>query len=94
MERNDEMIWREVFVRRMDSMDKRQEEVQMKLEENTEATTRIEASTREVVQLLESMKGAARILELIAKVFKPIGVLIGVGVSVWGMVSMIKGGGK
>jgi hypothetical protein len=61
----DQGLWRREITARMDSFEE-------KLDGNTDATERIEASTTELLDLLNSWKGAMRVLEILGKVAKPI----------------------
>lgn len=81
-------LWRQVYGERLDSLSDRQVEMNAQLQENTEATQRIEASTGELVTMLESWKGAMRVLEMIGKVAKPIGMIATACAAVWGFMHM------
>ena len=61
----DQGLWRKEIVARMDSFED-------KLDGNTNATQRIEASTTELLEVLNSWKGAMRVLDVLGKVAKPI----------------------
>jgi len=60
---------------------------------NTAATNGVKADTSEVVELLRSVKGAFRVLDLFAKLAKPLGVLAMAAVAFAGLFSAFKGGG-
>ena len=62
----------------------------LRLSENTEATNRIDESTKEVVLAFNSAKGAFRVLEFIGMLAKPIFLLISVSAVVYGTVTWAK----
>ena len=57
------------------ALNARVDELERKLSENTELTKRVEANTAELVDILESWKGAMKVIEFLSKLAKPIGVL-------------------
>lgn len=57
------------------ALDGRVDELERKLAENTAATKRVEDNTREVVDILQSWKGAMKVIEFLGKLAKPVGVL-------------------
>ncbi len=61
--------WRRAFSIRMDN-------VERELAKNTETTTKVEESTREVVDLLVSFKGAMKVLELLGKLARPLAYIV------------------
>lgn len=68
---HDAELWRQTFAMRMDAFEQ-------KLEENTESTQRVEDSTRELVSILNSWKGAMTVFEFIGKIAKPLAAILGV----------------
>lgn len=53
----------------------------------------VKADTAELVELLHSVKGAFKVLDLIGRLAKPLGAIIMLGVALAGFMSAIKGGG-
>lgn len=88
----DAALWRQSYGQRLDALSDRQEEMHGQLEENTAATRRIEASTSELVTILESWKGAMRVLETLGKVAKPIAAITAAMAAIWGLFHL--GGAK
>ena len=67
-EKDELQIWREDQARRIDELERR-------LDKNTESINRVEANTKEVVEILQSWKGAMNVLEFLGKLAKPLGAL-------------------
>jgi fibrillarin-like rRNA methylase len=61
------------------------------LAENTTSTRAIEVSTAELVEFLNAMKGAFRVLDIIGKAAKPLSYIAAVVAAVLGIVTTIKG---
>lgn len=70
-EDHDAELWRRSFALRMDAFEN-------KLEENTESTQRVEDSTKELVAILNSWKGAIQVLEFLGKIAKPVAAIAAV----------------
>lgn len=70
------LLWREVF-------DVRLETLERKLDANTEATEKLADSTKAVVDLLQSWKGAMRILQGLSKILTPLTALFAFAAAVW-----------
>jgi hypothetical protein len=70
-EDHDAELWRRSFALRMDAFEH-------KLEENTESTQRVEDSTKELVAILNSWKGAIQVLEFLGKIAKPVAAIAAV----------------
>lgn len=62
------------------------------LAENSKATARVEANTAEMLEAFESWKGAMRVLEMLGKLAKPLGYIIGLGAAIAGLWTAIKTG--
>lgn len=78
---------------RMQSIDERMQSIRDDLDNNTQSTARVEANTALVVDLLNNAQGAFRVLEMLAKLVKPLGVIamaVGGFVGLW---QAVKGGG-
>lgn len=78
---------------RMQSIDERMQSIRDDLDKNTQSTARVEANTAVVVDLLNNAQGAFRVLEMLAKLVKPLGVIamaVGGFVGLW---QAVKGGG-
>ncbi len=78
---------------RMQSIDERMQSIRDDLDKNTQSTARVEANTAVVVDLLNNAQGAFRVLEMLAKLVKPLGVIamaVGGFVGLW---HAVKGGG-
>lgn len=65
----DAELWRQTFAMRMDAFERN-------LEENTEATQRVEDSTRELVSIITSWKGAMNVFEFVGKIAKPLTAIV------------------
>lgn len=70
------------------------------LAENTATTKKMstdveqtKSDTQELVALLNSFRGAMRVLEMIGALAKPLGYIIATVAAVYGLVSAVKGGG-
>jgi hypothetical protein len=68
--------WRSGFARRMDTFE-------AKLNTNTEATTRIERNTGELVDILQSWKGAMKVIDFLGKLAKPLTAALGLLTAWW-----------
>lgn len=97
--RKDHMEWHQNVDRRLDDGAATMKALREELAENTTATKKAQAdaehtknSTKELVSLLESFKGAFRVLEMIGKLARPLGYIAALVAAVLGIVSVIKGG--
>ena len=52
------------------------------LAENTETIKEIKTDTADMLEVFESWKGAMRVMEMIGKLAKPLGYIVGLGASV------------
>ena len=55
------------------------------LAENTAATKRIDASTADIVEFFQSMKGAFKVLNWIGQLARPISAIVAFCVALWGV---------
>ncbi len=69
-------LWKQAFSDRLSKFEQA-------LEENTKATKRVDENTKEVVDILQSWKGAAKVMNFLASLAKPIGALLVFGASLW-----------
>lgn len=86
-------VWQDKVDRRLKDGDERMQALATDLAENTKATAAIKADTAELVDLLHSVKGAFRVLDILASLARPLGFLAAAGASFWGLWTAIKGGG-
>jgi hypothetical protein len=70
---------------RMIAMEKQLAELKMQLDENTVMTMRVNANTRDMVDIMESWKGAFKVFGWIGKAAKPVGATIVFFTSLWAM---------
>ena len=63
------------------------------LAENTETIKEIKTDTAEMLEVFESWKGAMRVMEMLGKLAKPLGYIVGFGASVAALWGAIKTGG-
>ena len=61
---------------------------------NTAVTQSVQTDTQDLVALMESFKGAFRVLEMLGKLAKPLGYIVALVGGVLGMVAIVKGGGS
>ena len=62
------------------------------LAENTETINEIKTDTADMLEVFESWKGAMRVMEMLGKLAKPLGYIVGFGVSVAAFWASIKSG--
>lgn len=81
----EERMWREVFKiqlaavsKQQDDLREQQERMQAALDLNTKATTDVRTNTSELVDILNSWKGAFKVFEFIGKLAKPLAAIVGV----------------
>ena len=71
--------------KRLDAGDDRMGRIEDSLKKNTEATERIERSTAGLLEWLNAFEGTFKVLNGIAKLAKPVGVLAGAVAAVMGL---------
>ena len=69
-----------------------QSEFRRLLKENTDDTKAIKADTAELLEVFESWKGAMRVMEMLGKLAKPLGYIVGFGASVAAFWASMKSG--
>ena len=62
------------------------------LAENTETIKEIKTDTADMLEVFESWKGAMRVMEMIGKLAKPLGYIVGLGASIAAFWAAIKSG--
>lgn len=77
---------------RLDAGDARMTRIEADLASNTLATQQTAASTSELVDLLQALKGAFRVLEFFGKLARPLAAIISICGAVAGAWSAIKTG--
>ena len=85
--------------KRMDEIVKTVAAIQMEqasakvlLAENTETINEIKANTADMLEVFESWKGAMRVMEMLGKLAKPLGYIVGFGASVAAFWASMKSG--
>lgn len=69
----------------------RMDAIEGKIDQQAEATKRVEASTADIVELMESWAGAVKTIERIGKALKPISWIIGFATAVIGLFAAVRG---
>ena len=69
-----------------------QAEFRRLLKENTDDTKAIKADTAELLEVFGSWKGAMRVMEMIGKLAKPLGYIVGLGASIAAFWTAMKSG--
>ena len=62
------------------------------LAENTETIKEIKTDTADMLEVFESWKGAMRVMEMIGKLAKPLGYIVGLGASIAAFWAAMKSG--
>ena len=86
-------VWQDKVDRRLEDGDNRMQTMADGLDENTRATQAIKADTEELVDLLHSVKGALKMLDMLARLARPLGFLAAAGASFYALFSAFKAGG-
>lgn len=92
--RHEMRVWRAAVDQRLDDGSATMKALRTELEKNTESTERIEADTSELVSLLQSFKGAFKVLDMVGKAAKPLSMVVSLCMGLWGLISIVKGGGS
>lgn len=92
--RKDYIQWRARVDKRLDDGAATMKALKEDVAENTATTKRVESNTAEVVSLLESFKGAMTVLDMVAKLVRPLGYIAMAATAFWGLFTVIKGGGE
>lgn len=61
---------------------------------NTAVTQSVQTNTQDLVTLMESFKGAFRVLEMLGKLAKPLGYIVALVGGVLALLAVVKGGGS
>lgn len=72
----------------------RMDAIEKKLDANSEATARVEANTKELVEFFNSVQGAFRVLEALGKLAKPLAYITMLAGACTGLWLALKNGGK
>lgn len=67
--------------------------VEVGLAENTKLTKDVQTSVSDLVDVLNALRGAFKVLEALGKIAKPVGYVAASIAAVWGAVLAIKSGG-
>jgi len=86
-------LWQERVDARLKDGDLRMQGIRDDLDINTAATKRVETNTAALVELFSNAQGAFRVLEMLAKLAKPLGVIAMAAGGVLGLWHAVKGGG-
>ena len=85
--------------KRMDEIAKTVAEIQIEqasakvlLAENTETINEIKTDTADMLEVFESWKGAMRVMEMIGKLTKPLGYIVGLGAAIAAFWNAMKSG--
>jgi hypothetical protein len=76
----------------MRQMWERMDKLESGLVENTESTKRIEGNTGQLIDILDSLKGAFKVLTWIGKIAKPVSAIIGLCLGIWAGILALKTG--
>ena len=76
----------------MQQMRWRMDKLESGLVENTKSTKRIEDNTDELVDILNSVKSAFKVLTWIGKIAKPLSAIIGLCLGIWAGILALKTG--
>jgi hypothetical protein len=69
--------WRAYASGKFEAQEIRMNDIENKLDQNSAATARVEASTLGIVDMMENWDGAMKVIEIIGKVLKPITIIVG-----------------
>lgn len=92
--RQEYLQWRKEVDRRLDKGAETMRELRDDIAANTKVTESVQTDTSELVALLQSFKGAFKVLEILGKLAKPLGYIVALVGGVLGLVAIVKGGGK
>lgn len=67
--------------------------VEVGLAENTKLTKDVQSSVSDLVDVLNALRGAFKVLETLGKIAKPVGYVAASIAAVWGAILAIKSGG-
>lgn len=89
-----ERQWRDDVDRRFADGSAKMKALHDELKANTETTNRVDTNTSELVSLLNSFKGAFKVLDILGRAAKPLSYIAMFGSAAWGLFTAIKGGGE
>lgn len=69
--RKEDSLWRETFVRQLEALTEHASEMDARIVENTKVTKAIADSTKELVDIMNSFRGAMSAMDIIGKFLKP-----------------------
>lgn len=79
--------------RRLDAGDERMTRIEASICENAAASKANADSTAELVELLNTWKGAFKAFDYIGRLAKPLGAIVGLGAAIVGLWAAMKNGG-
>ena len=91
--RQEYLQWRREVDRRLDSGAETMRELRKDIAANTKVTESVQNDTSELVALLQSAKGAFKVLEALGRLAKPLGYIVALIGGLMGLVAIVKGGG-
>lgn len=91
--RHEYRLWREKVDKRLDEGAATMRGLRVAIDENTATTHAVQGNTQEAVDLLNSFKGAFRVLELVGKAAKPMGYIATACIAFAGLFSAWSHGG-
>lgn len=74
----------------LQQMWQRMDKFEVGLDENTESTKRIEGNTSELIDILNSFKGAFKVLSWIGTIAKPVTAIIAFFLTIWAAIAALK----
>lgn len=89
--RQEYLQWRKEVDRRLDSGAETMRELRKDIAANTKVTESVQNDTSELVALLQSFKGAFKVLEALGRLAKPLGYIVALIAGVLGIVAAVKG---
>jgi hypothetical protein len=85
--------WRDQVNQRLNDGSLQMKAMHTELQANTAATLQVQADTAELVSLLNSFKGAFKVFDLVGKAAKPLSYIAMAVSALWGLFTVVKGGG-
>jgi len=86
--------WRQAVDKRLDDGAAKMKAIIADLCVNTEATNAVKSDTSELIATFKSFQGAMHVLDMLGKLAKPLAYITMLGSALWGIFSIIKGGGE
>lgn len=71
----------------------RMKRIEAELAVVTTAIESIKSDTSELLQVLDAMKGAFRVLDWLGRFARPLAAIVALAAALWGLVTTVKGGG-